>query len=765
MSKNKVKKWISSFDEIRTLGTGGNADVYLVKEKISGNQYALKELRNRNEEKKARFIGEIQIAKENSDSIPGIIPVIYEDHENYWYAMPIAQPVMDSIYEKNLEEIIDDVLQLCETLEELHGKGIHHRDIKPSNIYYYNGRLSLGDFGLVDFPDNNDFTRSDQGLGAIFTIAPEMKRNPKIADASKADIFSLAKTLWMFLSGDERGFDGVYNHLDKSHSLKYVSRFKGKHLVEIAALLTDSTNNNPDLRPNIHRFKERLLACKEIINDFDKSQKSDWIYLTRQLFEDNIPDSSAWREANKIIDVLNIIGQTPAYNHMLLSDRGGLDFLYAEKTVEKDCIYLYSTSGTCYIVKPKLLQYENFLNNGTWNYFRLDVDELTPIIHKDDKTEYEYLVEDLPGHYVDASYVQYGVYDYDSGKPLPEGYKKVKRYLKGSFLFVLKNGPYNHISETYDGRHSWFENNEFRDYIESLIKMYWKLYEKISCDEHCNKLSKEEIDDMIFKDRYFSQPPLKTFYPNDKEKLSREIENKLRKKQRAFVQENYKTWNFLAAFCLDIKYPKKNIDFFFKFNAFSNNSILDFINNRQKYICCDGFIKEASDGNFEECMSVKNREAAIKILGNIKRIFKEYLNSSEEIETVYDYHEYFSITLRRNGVPKHLFEKTEIEIEMRMADDRHNNRLVIDEDGYAKVISGNVEGMLYPVYLEGWNAGNNYVGKYSKVDATEEYKYCLYGWLQYLKTGESQYVDYLNEEITEDTLISKIKEIYELSKR
>ena len=30
MSKNKVKKWISSFDEIRTLGTGGNADVYLV---------------------------------------------------------------------------------------------------------------------------------------------------------------------------------------------------------------------------------------------------------------------------------------------------------------------------------------------------------------------------------------------------------------------------------------------------------------------------------------------------------------------------------------------------------------------------------------------------------------------------------------------------------------------------------------------------------------------------------------------------------------
>ena len=49
----------------------------------------------------------------------------------------------------------------------------------------------------MDFPDNDDFTKSDRGLGAIFTIAPEMKRNPKPADASKADVFSLAKTLWM----------------------------------------------------------------------------------------------------------------------------------------------------------------------------------------------------------------------------------------------------------------------------------------------------------------------------------------------------------------------------------------------------------------------------------------------------------------------------------------------------------------------------------------------------------------------------------------
>lgn len=166
MSKPKTKRWLSFFDEIKDLGAGGNADVYLVTEKTSGCQYALKELQNRNEEKKSRFISEIQIAKENSAIIPGIIPVIDDDCENYWYTMPIAQPVMEFINEKNLQEIVNGVLKLCETLEQLHDKRIHHRDIKPSNIYYYKGRFSLGDFGLVDFPDNDDFTRSDQGLGA-----------------------------------------------------------------------------------------------------------------------------------------------------------------------------------------------------------------------------------------------------------------------------------------------------------------------------------------------------------------------------------------------------------------------------------------------------------------------------------------------------------------------------------------------------------------------------------------------------------------------
>ena len=157
---------------------------------------------------------------------------------------------------------------------------------------------------------------------------------------------------------------------------------------------------------------------------------------------------------------------------------------------------------------------------------------------------------------------------------------------------------------------------------------------------------------------------------------------------------------------------------------------------------------------------MRNREEAIKSLGNITRLFEEYLKD-EGLITNDDYHQYFSISLRRHGIPTHLFDKSVIENVMRNADDRRNNQLVIDEEGYAKIISDDEDGMLYPVRLEYWNAGNNYVGKYSKLcTLDEDYKYCLHGWLRYLMTGRKQYMDYLTEEIEEDNLISKIKEFY-----
>lgn len=187
-----------------------------------------------------------------------------------------------------------------------------------------------------------------------------MKRNPQKADGRKADVFSLAKSMWMFLSGDEKGFDGVYDYLDSSHSLRCLDRYRDTHLSEIDELLRDATDNNPSTRPTIKVFRERLKNWIDIYLDKDKSQASDWNFLNKYLFGVNSPESSSWEKTYKIIEVLNIIGRTPAYNHMLFHEKGGLDFSHAEISAEYGCIKIYDTIRSCYVVKPKLLHFQGF---------------------------------------------------------------------------------------------------------------------------------------------------------------------------------------------------------------------------------------------------------------------------------------------------------------------------------------------------------------------------------------------------------------------
>lgn len=749
---------------------GGNANVYFVKNKLTDEKYALKELRfkinnkgrkrYKNRETMIRFKNEISIAKENATTVLGIIPIIYSCEQEYWYTMPIAELIMQHIENKEIKEIVLGVVQLVETLELLHNKGISHRDIKPANIYYYNDRLSLGDFGLVDFPDNFDnLTKTDRGLGAIFTIAPEMKRNPQKADGKKADVFSLAKTMWMFLSKDEKGFDGAYDYLDSSHSLRYLNRYRDTHLVEIDELLKDATDNNPDIRPTIKEFKERLKNWIEIYSNIDKSQASDWNFLNKQLFGLNPPESSSWRKVYKIIEVLNIIGKTPAYNHMFFHDKGGLDFSHAVPATEDGCIKLYDKIGFCYVVKPKVLYFEGFDESYKWNYFLLELDELNPIFENNNCFDSEYLVEDTPAHYVSAQYAQYGVYDYDMGTPLPEGFQTVYRYTKGKFLIVLKRGPYNRISGTYDGRHGDCSADKFRDYINDLIKFCSKLYDYAKRDDTLKHLSDEDIEDRILNLKELNSNPFKMHFP---ERSNNEMKEKIAEQQKSkeYIKENYNQWDFKTILQPCELPSSERIKFAFIFNSPNARFSLETLRGVNNYICTDGYIKKLNSALEKECYYVYNRELAIRLKNKLQQKIAEFLKENN-LQDLEEYETCFSIKLIKSGKPTHLFTKQEIEEEMRKADDRFSNQLIINEDGYAKVIKNVGYGYLFPVRHESWDAGNVYVGKYSKLSTLDDdYIASLQGWLLYLKTGRKQNMDYVHENTNEEELLEEIKKYY-----
>lgn len=759
----KTRSWEKGYNNLNELGKGGNAKVYHVQCKDNDKEYALKDLIAGGAEKKGRFIDEISVIRNNCTEIEGIIPIFDFSTDEYWYTMPIAKPVIDYIVENefNIKEIVQGTIQLCKTLEKLHEKGVSHRDIKPSNIYYYKNRFYFGDFGLVEFPESiNDFTRSDKGLGAIFTIAPEMKRDPKNADGKKADVFSLAKTLWMFLTKDEKGFDGVYSYLDSNHSLRYIDKYKDTHLVELDELLKDATDNSPDIRPTINEFKERLINWVDIYSDVDKSQASDWNFLNKQLFGSILPESSSWRSIHKIVEVLNIVGKTPAYNHMLFHDKGGLDFFRAEIASEDNCIKLYDKIGYCHIIKPKKLYFEGFEKNYKWNYFLLELDKLPPIIGNDKCLDSEYLVEDVPGHYVSAQYAQYGVYDYETGIQLPDGYQTVYRYTKGKFLIVMKRGPYNRISGTYDGRHGDCSADKFREYIDSLIKMYIKVYDYAKQNKKLKLLSDKEIENRILDLKEFNKNPFKNNYfeNDDNTEIRERFTNQLRSKD--YISNTFINWDFSYMLQNYVSTDSTAIKFVFEFTSPNNSFDLESLMGTNNYICRDGKIRKLNSSEIEQCYCVYDRRIAIDLEYKLEKKINEILKENNLLE-LDDYETCFSIKLVRVGNPTHLFTKQEIEEEMKKADDRVSNQLIIDEDGYAKVIKDKGLGYLFPVRHESWDAGNVYVGKYSKLDTLEDnYLSSLQGWLLYLKTGREQNMDYLHENRNEEELLKEIKEYY-----
>lgn len=717
------------------LGSGGNAKVFLARKKDSGAKVALKLLKvnvKYFEEKKKRFCIESELVQNIQDSVSGIIPIYDsglpddEDKNKYWYVMPLAIPLAEKVNKQSsIEEITECIIDLAKIMDSLHSKKIVHRDIKPSNIYYYNNEFCFGDFGLVDYPEKDDLTKERESVGPKATIAPEMKYNAKNSDGTKADVYSLAKTLWMLLTNNKYGFEGTYDESSKLMGLS--NYYKNEHLVEIEELLYDATREEPDLRPSMQEFAQRLVEWMNIKSNFEKSNLSQWKYVQKKLFGEVIPDSAYWSNREDIVKVLNLLGRMPNLNHMFVPSGGGMDLSYAEIATEDGCISINSLVTD--IVKPKKLIAENISKDYIWSYFRLELDNLEPILDDID-FEYEELTEDIPGHYIPGVCSEYGYYENNS--PLPKGYRKVNRYLRGNYVIFLKTSIYNKIDGTYDARHNKMNTEEFRKYIESLREAYTnKSYLEFKKIANINLFKDEE--DTQFK------------------KIDNEIEDAI--KTSKYIEDNFRDWNLKSLFKVQKKRPNDKLGFYIKFNPSSSMNIY-YLNNDGKLVKQDLF-----NIDYTKAYVLYNRIKAFELIEKCKSYIKKKCEDSN-INFVC-YRKLFAIGIFRVGNPTHMFTKSEMEVLLREGNDSKNNYLVIDEDGYLQLLQQKEYVQTYPVRFEGFCAYNNYVGKYSNLEYLKNhYKMALQGWLRYLSSNKSVYLDYCEYKYTEDEILDKIKKYY-----
>lgn len=707
--------------DAKPLGIGGAAKVYGCTRIADGERLAIKILSDKNDNDKVkRFRREIDaIVDIVNHGIDGVLPILDYDKDDLWYVMPLASSLRSIIdnyanlqqtaipvityRDEILQQNVEGFIMLADTLEKIHTLGYVHRDIKPDNLYVWNGKYCIGDFGIVDLPTNTTLTKKHDRLGAWNTIAPEVLRDARNA-TNKSDVYSLAKSLWMCLSLNTSGFDGRYDYNAPSMSLHDMPHLENAYLLDIDELLYDATQEDPVLRPSMQDFAERLYEWQRTSTDFEKENKKEWGFIYKALFNNVRPAMLPLTDIKDIARTLHYFARYTRLNYTMMPQRGGLTLKNASLAHERDCIYL--DFGFIFVCKPKQLIIRDFKDDETWNYIFLELEELKPILTNG--VDEEELVEDTPAHYVDSSYAVYGVYDYDSGNKFPTGWKQITRVCAGNFLIVAKGGFYNSITPTSDGRHSLFTEPEFYDYISGIRN------DVINTNGEENELAK-------VRGKYWTNP---------KQPSSFIINGNIDKSVDIDVSSHLDELDF--ADLLD-DFGSDKAKYFFTIDTIEWHS--PFEPYKDNYLCKDGKIRKL-ENNDSQIFFAHDKSMALQMKKQMKqRLVDTFAKNIEDP----NFDAYVSVHCMMQDLPEHIFTFKELRQAIYSADDRKDNVVCIDDNGFV-VVASDVDYHIYPISYSPFYAYKNNVGPYSNDMANFIVKDLRSLFLQYIKTSvEARY--------------------------
>lgn len=292
-----------SFDTKKPLGKGGNGVVYLATK--NGQQGALKLLKStKSSDRAARFRDEVSGLRDCAD-IQGVIPVLDAQTDPVgaqkpWLVMALAIPAQKKLGRSpTLENVVKAMLEIAMVLEAMHERGYAHRDIKPDNLFFHNDRWTVGDFGLVSFAGKEGETTPHERIGPVFYIAPEMLNTAANADGSKADVFSLAKTLWVLATGQHFPLPGVY---DLGHEAFRIATYLPGAVgsSQLDKLIASATALTPEHRPTMSQVCTELRAWLR-----PKEQLPLAIQFNTREFDSHIENSRSAYDAQRAAKARN----------------------------------------------------------------------------------------------------------------------------------------------------------------------------------------------------------------------------------------------------------------------------------------------------------------------------------------------------------------------------------------------------------------------------------------------------------------------------
>ena len=185
----------------RAVGRGGFGEVYYALTD-SGKQIALKYLRE-NPEIELRGISHVMNLK--SPYLITIYDVRKNAHDEPFVIMEyISGPSLHELMTAEPKGIgaqkaayfIDGIAQ---GLAYLHERGIVHRDLKPANIFYDDGYVKIGDYGLAKHISVSKHSGQTVSVGTVHYMAPEIGSG---SYTKAIDIYALGVILFEMLTGE-----------------------------------------------------------------------------------------------------------------------------------------------------------------------------------------------------------------------------------------------------------------------------------------------------------------------------------------------------------------------------------------------------------------------------------------------------------------------------------------------------------------------------------------------------------------------------------
>jgi serine/threonine-protein kinase len=177
--------------------------------------------------------------------------------------------------------------QMCESLDEAHGKGLIHRDVKPANIYVCRngGRfdfVKILDFGLVTRlrahdTDETRLTLPNQAIGTPHFMPPEVALGKE--PDGRADLYAVGCVAYWLVTGrpvfsGESLFEIVSNHL---HTVpEPPSRHASGVTEELEAVILACLEKDPDRRPRSARELSRMLHKIPAAEPWGDEQAEAW---------------------------------------------------------------------------------------------------------------------------------------------------------------------------------------------------------------------------------------------------------------------------------------------------------------------------------------------------------------------------------------------------------------------------------------------------------------------------------------------------------